>query len=467
MEKPKFLTVEDAMCLTEKENAKLFIDHVNPAQYRFFKLLGFNEVLVDHAEGMYYHTRDGRKMMDLFGGFGALAVGHNHPRLLAVRRKFQDEHRHDLAMAFISQYVSALSKNLALLAPEDLDMVFLGSTGSEVVEAALKLAEKVQGPGRSTTAYGGFSFHGKSRGALSVTDSSFYRSSFQLLHNNIRVPFGDALALEQLFRSNPAIGVLILETIQGGAGIIPAPVEYWKAVRRLCTKYNVIWIADEVQCGVGRTGRFFAFEHADVAPDIITLAKALGGGKAAIGAMIARRDLYMSAYGTFDTALIHGPSTFSGMGETCVTAIETLHILYDEQLLDNSEVMGALMISELQKLTDRHSSIIKEVRGQGLMIGIEFHDFSNALPSLLKGVVSAFDDKLKGSLCGFIGNILLRDYNILVAFTEYNRNVIRIEPPLIITKSEVLRFIAAMDDILSKGITRLVMSYGKNFLKMI
>ncbi|MBS1663638.1 MAG: aspartate aminotransferase family protein [Bacteroidetes bacterium] len=467
MKKPAFLTVDDAMCLTEKENAKLFCDHLNPAQYRFLKLLGFHEVLIDHAEGMYYYDRSGNKIMDLFGGFGAIALGHNHPRLLAVRKRFEEEKRHEMAMAFISQYASALARNLSLVAPEGLDMVFLGSTGSEVVEAALKLAEKVQGRARSTTIYAESSFHGKSRGALSVTDSAFYQSSFQLLHNNLRVPFGDAQALETLFKSNPEIGILILETVQGGAGIIPAPAEYWQAVRQLCTKYKVIWIADEVQCGMGRTGKFFAFEHTGVAPDIIVTAKALGGGKSAIGAMIARKDLYMTAYGTSDTAMIHGPSTFSGMGEVCCTAIETLHVMYDEGLIDNSAAMGALMLDELKKIQAKHPSLVKEVRGQGLMIGIEFHDFSNTVPGLLKGIVSSFDERLKGSLCGFIGSILLRDYQILVAFTEYNRNVIRIEPPLIITREEVLRFTSVLDEILSHGVSRMVMNYAKNFLKVI
>ncbi|HEY6902650.1 MAG TPA: aminotransferase class III-fold pyridoxal phosphate-dependent enzyme [Puia sp.] len=467
MKKPDFLSVDDAMCLTEKENAKLFCDHLNPAQFRFLKLLGFHEVLIDHAEGLYYYDRSGNKIMDLFGGFGAIALGHNHPRILAVRRRFEEEKRHEMAMAFISQYASALARNLSLVAPEGLDIVFLGSTGSEVVEAALKLAEKVQGRARSTTIYAEASFHGKSRGALSVTDSPFYQSSFELLRNNIRVPFGDTQALETLFKSNPEIGILILETVQGGAGIIPAPVEYWQTVRQLCTKYKVIWIADEVQCGMGRTGKFFAFEHAGVAPDIVVTAKALGGGKCAMAAMISRKDLYMTAYGTSDTAMIHGPSTFSGMGEACCTAIETLHVLYDEGLIDNSAAMGALMLDELKRIQAKHSSLIRDVRGQGLMVGIEFHDFSNTVPGLLKGIVSSFDERLKGSLCGFVGSILLRDYKILVAFTEYNRNVIRIEPPLIISRAEVLRFTGALDEILTNGISRMVMNYARNFLKVI
>ncbi|WP_217602348.1 aspartate aminotransferase family protein [Chitinophaga sp. GbtcB8] len=462
MLKPKLLAVEDAKHLTQQANARLFCTHINPAQYHYMKLLGFHKILIDHAEGMYYYDRFGHKIMDLFGCFGALALGHNHSRILAVRSQFQKEKRHEIAMAFISQYASVLAKNLSAIAPENLDMVFFGTSGSEAVEAALKLAEKVQGPSRSTIAYAGSSFHGKSRGALSVTDSAFYASSFQLLKNTVKVPFGDIVVLEQLFNSDPSVGILILETIQGGAGIITAPAEYWHKVRYLCTKYNVIWIADEVQCGVGRTGQFFAFEHNNTVPDIVTLAKSLGGGKTAISATISRRPLHMTAYGTPKLALIHGPATFSGMGEACCTAIETLNILYDEGLIENSEKMGTLLLELLNALQRKHATIIKEIRGIGLMVGIEFHDFSHAMPLHLEKIISTLDEKLKGSLCGFVGSILLRDHQILVGFTEYNRNVIRIEPPLIITADEVNTFINALDEVLSRGLARIVLSYIKN-----
>ena len=461
---PELLTVEDAKNLTVEQTSDLFREHINPGQYHFLKLLGFHKVVIDRAEGMYYYDKNDRKILDFFGGFGSLAFGHNHPRIIATRKRFQEEKRHEIAIAFMSQYASALAKNLAAIAPGDLDMVFLGSSGSEVVEAALKLAEKVQGPKRSKIVYAEYSFHGKTRGALSVTDSDFYQSSFSLLDNRVRIPFGNAVALEEQLKNDPSIGIVILETIQGGAGIIPASVEYWKEVRRLCDKYNVLWIADEVQCGMGRSGRFFAFEYAGVIPDITVLAKSLGGGKAAIGAMIARRPHYMAAYGNPKNALIHGHATFGGIGETCCTAIEALNILYDENLIENSKRMGALLLEKLTALKEKYPRLIKEVRGQGLMIGLEFQDFSRTLPLGLKYIVSMLDDKLKGSLCGFVGSILLRDHHILVAFTEYNRNVIRLEPPLIVTEIEIETFVNALDEVLARGIATIIKDYAKGLI---
>lgn len=461
--KPELMSVEDAKNLTVSDVADLFCKHMNPGQYHFLKLLGFNDVLVDSAEGMYYTDKSDRKILDFFGGFGSLAFGHNHPRILQARKRFQEEKRHEIAIAFMSQYATALAKNLASIAPEDLNMVFLASTGSEAVEAALKLAEKAQGPERAKVAYAELSFHGKTRGALSVTDSEMYQSTFRLLDNRVRIPFGDAAALEAAFQEDSSIGALILETVQGGAGIVSAPLEYWKEVRRLCDQYSVVWIADEVQCGVGRTGRFFAFEHAGVVPDIVTLAKSLGGGKTAMGAFIAKEDLYMKAYGNPKTALIHGPATFGGIGEACCTSIEALNILYDEGLIEKSAAQGAYLSDRLHELQSKYPRMIKEVRGQGLMVGIEFCDFSKTFPLGMGKIISGLDNKLKGSVCGFVGSLLLREHNILVAFTEYNRNVIRLEPPLIVTREQIDILINALDDLLSRGITKIILSYIKYF----
>src|SRR5690606_32770654 len=317
--------------------------------------------------------RNGRRILDFFGGFGSLAFGHNHPRILEARIRFQEEKRQEIAMAFMSQYAAALSYNLAAIAPGDLDMAFLCVSGSEANEAALKLAERAAGD-RRTVVYTERSFHGKTRAALSVTDSEFYQGSFELLPNRVRVPFGDAAALEAAFRRDRSIGTFILETVQGGAGIVPWPEGYLKAVRELCDRYGVLWLADEVQCGYGRTGRFFAFEHEAVVPDIVTLAKSLGGGKTAIGAYIARTPIFMKAYGSPKTAMIHGPATFSGMGEACCTAIEALNVLYDEGLIDNAAEQGTYLLDRLNQLQRKHPKIIKEVRGKGLMVGLELAD---------------------------------------------------------------------------------------------
>ena len=459
--RPQLLTVEDAKKFPVEKVRELFERHLNPGQLHFLKLLGFDEVLVSRAEGMYYYDQNDRAILDFFGGFGSVAYGHNHPRILAARKQFQDEKRHEICMAFMSQYVTALAHNLAAIAPGELNTVFLTNCGSVANEAALKLAERFAGPKRMSIAYASSSFHGKTRAALSVTDSEFYQNGFTLLPNRRRVQFGDLNSLEEAFKSDPSIGTFIVETVQGGAGIVMATETYWKGVRELCTRYGVTWLADEVQCGIGRTGRFFAFEHYGVEPDIVTLAKSLGGGKTAIGAYIARRDIHMKAYGPSKIALIHGPATFSGMGEGCITAIEALNVLYDENLIENSAASGALLLAGLQQLQQKYPRLIKEVRGLGLMIGIEFTDFSDTLPFGVRQMVALLDEKLKGSLCGFVGSLLLRDHATLVAFTEYNRNVVRLEPPLIARPEHIQAFLQAFEAVLDMGITGIVSRYAR------
>lgn len=457
--RPKLYSVEDAKNLDVQTVKELFTSHINPGQVHFLKLLGFDKILVDRAEGMHYITKDGRKILDFFGGFCSVAFGHNHPRIVAARKRFQDENRHEICMAFMSQYASALAANLAAISPGDLDMVFLGSTGSEAMEAALKVAEQAQGPAKSKILHAANSFHGKTKGVLSVTDSQLYQSQFKLVENRVKVPFGDIEAVRQALESDPSIGIVVMETIQGGGGIVEAPLGFWRELRALCDKHGVLWVADEVQCGLGRTGQFFAFERDGVVPDVTALAKALGGSKAAMGAMIARRELYMKAYGKPKTALIHAQATFGGMGEACISAIEGLNVLYEEDLMGNAQRQGDYLIERLNALRVKYPSLLKEIRGRGLMIGVEFNDISETMPFGLKHMVALLDDKLKGSLCGFIGALLLKDYDVLVAFTEYNRNVIRLEPPLIAKREDCDTFINALDDLLSRGITRIVTDY--------
>ncbi len=457
--KPKLMSVDDAKTLPVARMTELFKAHINPGQLHFMKLLGFDRVKVESAEGMHYIDQNGRRILDFFGGFGSLALGHNHPRIVEARKRFQDEKRHEIAIAFMSQYAAALAHNLAQVSPGDLDMVFLGSSGSEAMEAAIKVAERAAGPQRPKTVYAQNSFHGKTKGVLSITDGALYRGEFALVDNTVRVPFGDIDAVEHAFKSDPEIGTIVLETVQGGGGVIGAPTAFWQKLRALCDEYGVLWVADEVQCGYGRTGRFYAFEHHGVVPDVTALAKSLGGGKTAIAAMIAKRDVYMKAYGTPKTAMIHAQATFGGIGEACVTAIEALNVLYDEGLIDNAADTGGYLIAELKRLQAKHPSLIKDVRGQGFIVGLEFQDFSQTMPAILRPLLATLDDKLKGSLSGFIGSALLRDHNVLVAFTEYNRNVIRLEPPLIATRLHVDQFIHALDSVLSGGVTRIVRNF--------
>jgi acetylornithine/succinyldiaminopimelate/putrescine aminotransferase len=178
--------------------------------------------------------------------------------------------------------------------------------------------------------------------------------------------------------------------------------------------------------------------------------------------MIAKRDVYMKAYGTPKTAMIHAMATFGGIGEACATAIEGINVLYDEELMENAAATGAYLIERLKQLQEKYPRIIKDVRGRGCMVGLEFHDFSETMPAVVRPMLAMLDDKLKGSLSGFVGALLLRDHDVLVAFTEYNRNVIRLEPPLIVSREHVDAFITALDTLLGRGVVAIVKDFVKS-----
>jgi ornithine--oxo-acid transaminase len=159
--------------------------------------------------------------------------------------------------------------------------------------------------------------------------------------------------------------------------------------------------------------------------------------------------------------MIHAMATFGGIGEASITSIEALNVLYDEGLIDNAAETGDYLLEKLRGLQAKHPTLLKDVRGRGMMVGLEFHDFSQTLPLVLRPVVAALDDKLKGSLPGFIGSHLMRDHGVLVAFTEYNRNVIRLEPPLICERAHIDEFIAALDEVMSRGVVKIVTDFVK------
>ena len=424
MMKPDLIRVNQIDDLDLKSIEKLYLDHINPGQVFYFKLLGFTQVLIKRAQGAYYYDQNDRKILDFAGAMGSTGVGHNHPKILKACKKFQDDSRHQLGHWFFSQYAAALAHNIAAICPNDLKYVLLGNSGSEVVEGALNMVEKYQGPSRNRILYTSNSYHGQTRGALSISDTPVFRSTFTLLHNNVRVPFGDAKAIEKALRTQADIGGIFLVAMLGGAGVIIPPDGYLQQVRKLCDQFGVLLILDEIQCGFGRAGKMFAFEYENIIPDAVVIAKPLCGSQNAMAALVMRESVYKTAFTHKKEWVINSPTTFGGMGQACVTAIETINILFDENLIENTRDTGAYFLDSLAIMQKKYPKLIKEVRGRGFIIGIEFQDFSKTLITPLDKVVSVLDERLKGGLAGFIGAILLHNHGIIVNFTGTNPNVI-------------------------------------------
>ncbi len=411
------------------------------------------------AKGAHVHDADGRALLDMVSSYGALNLGHNHPRVVEAAREFLANERLDLSKELISRYAAVLAHNLSCVTPGDLDSVYFCNSGAEAVEAALKLAQKFHQGRRGSFVYAKGSMHGKTIGALSVTGGEHFRDCFRLLAHHA-VPYGQADAVERVLAAAPeegegAVAGVVLEPVQGEAGVVLPPPGYLRAVQDACRRHGALLILDEVQTAWGRTGRMFGCDHDDVAPDILATAKSVGGGVATLAATIARTEVYRRAYGNPHDCLIQ-TTTFGGRASACAAGIAALEALQEERLVERSDRLGARLLGSLREVAARRPEWISEVRGRGLMIGIEFRadlaDRARSLSLALPGVRSI----ARRHVPGIVASALLRKHGILCSLMLNHRGVLRVYPPLVVEEAELDRFVEALDDVLSSGFESLV-----------
>jgi len=393
-------------CITQDVIEK-YQKFVNPTQVALLKVGGFDHI--EHrAEGVTLTDLEGNSYIDCLGGYGVFSLGHRHPKVVeAVKRQL------DLipmgSKTFLNKPLADLCSRLAELAPGDLQYSFISNSGAEAAEAALKIARMASGKTDFVSTEG--AYHGKTMGALSVTGREVYRRPFEpMLPGGHFVPFNDADAIEAAITDRTA--AVILEPVQGEGGIqVPSP-DYFPRVREICDRHDVLLIVDEVQTGLGRTGEMFAVNHWDVAPDIMTLAKALGGGVMPIGATLATPAIWNKVF--HENPFIH-TTTFGGGELACAAALAALEVTLEEDLPARARENGAYFLDGLKRIQAEHPNILKEARGLGLMLGVEFTDSDI------------------GKLV--IGTMVHR--GVIAAYTLNNPKVIRFEPPLIITRPQI------------------------------
>ena len=435
-----FISLPDALRQNREQVLENHKKHLNSGLAMMFNLLDFNKLFV-RAEGCRVWDSEGNEYLDFLGAYGALNVGHNHPRLLKAMEQVREWP--NLLQASLSALSGALAHNLAAITPAGLERCFFCNSGAEAVEGALKLARAATGKQRLV--YCENSFHGKTMGALSVTGRLKYQKAFQpLLKDAVPVPYGDLPALEKIL-ADRLTAAFILEPIQGEAGIITPPSGYLAEAKDLCVKYDALMILDEIQTGLGRTGTMFAFEQEGLIPDILCLAKSLGGGVMPIGVFITGNDIWDKAYGGMEKALLH-TSTFGGNTWAMAAGITALEVLFEENLMANAKETGDYLLAGLRRLRETHP-IIKETRGRGLLTGIEFNQTEGFASKATFGLATKLSQEYFGSL---IAGELMNRHRIITAYTLNNPNVIRLEPPLCVTKREIDVLLEALDSLLNK-----------------
>jgi len=370
---------------------------------------------IERAEGPFLVLTDGRKLIDFISGIAVSSLGHRHPSVLRAIRDQLDRHLHVMVYGeFVQAPQVRLAKQLASVLPTTLDSVYFTMSGTEANEGALKLAKKYTG--RSHMVAFEQSFHGDTHGSLSVTGRRVYQDPFRpLLPGVTFLPFGYLEALEHI---DDTVACVIAEPIQGEGGMRLPPHGWFRALRARCTAVGALLVLDEIQTGFGRTGRLFAFEHEGIVPDILTLAKAMGGGMP-LGAFVANTEVMQSL--RRDPPLSH-VTTFGGHPVSCAAASATLQVLQDEGLVER-----ALWIEERARTKLRHT-LITELRGRGAMLGMDLMNTRVA-----KQVVE---------------QCLHR--RVLLGWTLHSGTVIRIAPPLNIpedTLNEALEIITEVLDV--------------------
>src|SRR5437660_10251129 len=359
------LDVSEMFVDRQAQRSSMHARHLNEQLVRVLKTIGY-DVGFKKGQGQYLFDRDDVRYLDRLSGFGVFAIGRNHPALRTALKSVLDSDLPNLVQFDVSTLAGVLAERLLKYVPY-LDKVFFANSGAETVEAAIKFARSATG--RPGIVYCAHAFHGLSYGALSLTDDPNFRSGFEpLLPGCAAIPFNDLAALEQALSSRQ-VPAFIVEPLQGKGVNMPTD-EFLPGAAALCRKYGTLMVADEIQTGMGRTGRFLALEHWSVEPDMVLLSKALSGGHVPVGALLTRKSIFDKIFNRMDRAVVHG-STFAKNDLAMAAGIVTLEVMKAESVTVNAARMGDRLLRRLSALQDNYE-LLKDVRGKGLMIGVEF-----------------------------------------------------------------------------------------------
>ena len=425
--------------LGERQNdgARLHSEHLNAQVPRVLHTIGFDKVFTS-AEGAHYWDADGNRYLDFLAGFGVAAVGRNHPVVRQALHDVLDSDLADMLQFDLPVLPGLLAEKLVSLAP-GMDRVYFCNSGSEAVEAALKFARRATR--RPRIVYCDHAYHGLTAGSLSVNGAKEFRAGFGPLLPDTKVPFGDLDALRRELRRG-GVAAYLVEPIQG-KGVNLLPPGYLREAQQLCHDYGALLICDEVQTGLGRTGKLFAYEYDGIEPDIVTVAKALSGGYVPVGAMMARSEIFEQVYSSLDRVFVHA-STFMGNALAMTAGLATLSVLEDEALVDNARVRGEELTAGLRAIAEDHPMIV-DVRGPGLMIGIEFGSPSTVRGKAMWSVLSL---ARKGLFAQLVVVPLFTRHRVLTQVAGDHMAVVKLLPPLMIGSSEVQEFLQAFSDVM-------------------
>jgi ornithine--oxo-acid transaminase len=420
-----------------REKFDLFDRHLNSQLVRVLKTIGFDVDYV-RAQGPYLFDRDDNRYLDLLSGFGVFAIGRNHPTVAAALEDVLRANLAGLVQMDVSLLAGLLAERLLKRMPW-LEKMFFCNSGAEAVEAAIKFARAATR--RTKIVYCDHAFHGLTYGPLSLCGDEMFRGGFgPLLPDCERVAFNDAEALARILAGGD-VAAFIVEPIQGKGVNLPAD-DYLRRAAELCRKHRTLLVCDEIQTGMGRTGRFLAAEHWGVEADMVLLAKALSGGFVPVGAVALRKAIFDRVFDRMDKAIVHG-STFAKIDLAMAAGLATLQAMDDENLIARAEALGCRLIANLQQRLSPFE-FVKEVRGKGLMVAIEFGPPKSLK---LKAAYAMLEQANKGLFCQLVLIPLFKQHRILAQVAGHGLSVIKLLPPLVLSDSDMDWIETAFEDV--------------------
>ncbi|MFI6079934.1 aspartate aminotransferase family protein [Streptomyces sp. NPDC051217] len=439
------------------ERYELHTAHLNHQLPRMLRTIGFDKVY-ERAEGAYFWDSEGNDYLDMLAGFGVMGLGRHHPVVRKALHDVLDASLADLTRFDCQPLPGLLAEELLKYSPH-LDRVFFGNSGTEAVETALKFARYATGKPRIL--YCSHAFHGLTIGSLSVNGEDGFRAGFAPLLPDTPIEIGDLEALERELKRGDVAG-FVVEPIQG-KGVKTTPPGFLGDAQELLRRHKALLIVDEVQTGLGRTGDFYAYQHEEgVEPDLVCVAKALSGGYVPVGATLGKDWIFKKVYSSMDRVLVHSAS-FGSNAQAMAAGLAVLSVIEDEGIVANARTTGDLLRSRLAALVDRYE-LLSEVRGRGLMIGIEF---GRPTSIGLRSRWTMLQTARKGLFAQMVVVPLLRKHRILTQVSGDHLEVIKLIPPLTIGEREVDRFVTAftavMDDAHTGG--GLMWDFGRTLVK--
>ncbi len=432
--------IADLLVEHSGQNFSLHEEHLNTQIVRVLKTIGYDRVYT-RAKGPYLYDQDDQEYLDLLSGFGVYAMGRNHPTVIEALRDVLDNNLPDMVQMDVSLLSGLLAEALLKRCPKNLTKMFFCNSGTEAVEAAIKFARYTTK--RDRVVYCEHGYHGLTLGALSLNGENVFREGFgPLLPGCGSVPFNDLAALEAALKGQD-VAAFIVEPIQGKGVNLPND-DYLPGVQALCQKYGTLFVADEIQCGLGRTGKFWAIDHWGVQPDMILMAKALSGGFVPVGGVAMTSQVMEAVFNRMDRAVVHG-STFSKNNMAMAAGLATLKIIEEEKLIENAAKIGAELMSGMQELADRYE-FLKAVRGKGLMIAMEF---GSPKSLSLKAAWSMLEAANKGLFSQMITIPLFKNHRILSQVAGHGMNVVKFLPPLVINERDRDWTLGALDQVIA------------------